>query len=65
MEKIPILIGKKINRKPAIMNQIKVWCGYCERFHVHGFPEGHRVAHCTNSKSPYLKTGYIIKLNKK
>ena len=59
---IPIIIGEKIRRRPAIFSQIKVWCEYCNRYHIHGFPEGHRAAHCTNPKSPYNKTGYFIKL---
>ena len=59
---IPTLLGEKIRRRPAIVSQIKVWCEYCDKYHVHGFPEGHRVAHCSNQKSPYLQTGYFIKL---
>ena len=60
MERIPELISEKTRH-----NQIKVWCEYCNRYHVHGLPEGHRVARCTNQKSPYLKTGYYIKLRRK
>ena len=59
---IPTLLGEKIRRRPAIVSQIKVWCEYCDKYHVHGFPEGHRAAHCSNQKSPYLQTGYFIKL---
>jgi len=58
MKKIPELVGEK-----ARHYQIKVWCKYCDRYHVHGLPEGHRAAHCTNPKSPYIKTGYYIKLH--
>lgn len=54
---IPTLLGEKIRR-----NQIKVWCEHCCKYHVHGFPEGHRVAHCINPESPYNKTGYFIKV---
>lgn len=59
MNSIPILTGK-LGR----LRQIKVWCTYCEKYHSHGFPEGHRAAHCTNLNSPYHKTGYFIKLEK-
>ena len=58
MVKIPTLFGEKIKH-----NQIKIWGKYCKRHHLHGFPEGHRHAHCTNMTSPYLKTGYYIRLN--
>ena len=59
---IPTLLGEKIRRRPAIVSQIKVWCEYCDKYHVHGFTEGHRAAHYSNQKSPYLQTGYFIKL---
>ena len=34
-------------------------CPYCDAVHVHGIPDGHRVAHCTGKaraiKSPWGK----------
>jgi hypothetical protein len=42
-------------------DQWRVFCRYCKAWHFHGAIEGHRVAHCFNDSSPYLKTGYIIK----
>lgn len=41
---------------------LKVWCEYCDIYHLHGHGEGHRTADCDNRNSPYLKTGYYIKL---
>ena len=50
--------------------QIKVWCPFCQTWHFHGAVErftktegeGHRSAHCTNEKSPFLKSGYYIEV---
>lgn len=41
---------------------LKFWCIYCNRNHLHGRGEGHRIAHCCNEDSPYLKSGYILKV---
>jgi len=38
------------------------YCPYCKKNHNHGPVEGHRSPHCSNDKSPYYKSGYIIKL---
>lgn len=38
------------------------WCPFCNAFHCHASSEGHRLPHCTNQDSPYLKAGgYILK----
>ncbi len=38
------------------------WCSFCNCFHRHGaVSAGHRIAHCTNHYSPYLRDGYILK----
>jgi hypothetical protein len=37
-----------------------VWCKYCNKWHRHGAAEGHREAHCTDSASPYWRTGYNL-----
>jgi hypothetical protein len=37
-----------------------VWCKYCKIWHRHGPAEGHREAHCSDSQSPYWKTGYNL-----
>jgi hypothetical protein len=42
--------------------QWKVWCPHCRRYHFHGPPAGHRVAHCTRPDSPFRGTGYFIEL---
>ena len=45
-------------------------CRYCKRKHYHGNVGlengklGHRGAHCINDESPYLRTGYYLKLSK-
>jgi len=47
---------------------IKVWCAFCNAFHVHGWTPGegrdrhkggHRVAHC-REETPLKGTGYKI-----
>ena len=38
------------------------WCPFCNKWHNHGQGDGHRVAHCLGSDSPYKKRGYIIKM---
>jgi hypothetical protein len=37
-----------------------VWCKHCGEWHRHGPAEGHREAHCNNSISKYLRTGYNL-----
>ena len=37
------------------------YCVYCKTKHHHGEGLGHRVAHCTNQKSPFLIRGYVLK----
>ncbi len=49
-----------IHRTDSFKEGWKFYCPYCKKYHLHGFPLGHRVAHCTNPKSPYKKHGYIL-----
>lgn len=58
---IPVLNGRYRKDFPK---GIEVWCNFCNKWHRHGIGEGHRVAHCHSEKSPYARTGYIIKLMK-
>ena len=37
-----------------------VWCRHCSEWHRHGPAEGHREAHCQDSRSPYWKRGYNL-----
>ena len=37
-----------------------VWCKHCRDWHRHGPAEGHREAHCQDSRSPYWKQGYNL-----
>lgn len=59
MDKIPIV--KVFITKDGV--QYFFWCSFCNRFHYHGaVSAGHRIAHCkSNSGSPYLFDGYILK----
>ena len=42
------------------------YCEYCKREHLHGYGDGHRVAHCDShptgrqTPSPFLDTGYFL-----
>lgn len=40
----------------------RVWCKHCNNWHFHGPGDGHRLAHCTDPASPYLKQGYNLSL---
>ncbi|GAI86261.1 unnamed protein product [marine sediment metagenome] len=49
--------------------QIFVWCPHCRKYHIHGLGGGqdpgvpqHRVAHCSSDSSPFIETGYYIKV---
>jgi len=45
-----------------LVDGFKFYCQYCRIYHFHGSDDNsHHVAHCINPKSPYLKTGYILK----
>lgn len=37
------------------------WCTFCHRWHFHSREDGHRVAHCHNSHSPYQESGYVLR----
>ncbi|MED1205884.1 hypothetical protein [Heyndrickxia acidicola] len=57
MKEIPVLEAFERNSD----GMLSAWCSYCVEFHHHGAGEGHRIAHCTNEKSPYKITGYELK----
>jgi hypothetical protein len=40
---------------------LTLWCEHCLLFHNHGKVPGHLAAHCVETDSPYLKTGYVLK----
>jgi hypothetical protein len=52
-------------KRPGGVTQWRFWCGWCGKWHFHGAGAGHRVAHCTSMNSPYLRSGYILKLARK
>lgn len=43
---------------------MRVWCRYCDRFHLHGYsrdePVAHRATHCLADDSPYRRSGYTL-----
>ena len=56
----------------AIGDTFLGWCPFCRVFHVHGIDLdektrssrelSHRVAHCPSEKSPFVSTGYYIRV---
>ena len=66
-QRMPLLIGDVVSApRPGDHPTIRVWCPYCHRFHIHGWPNGgrrrsHRVAHCYAEDSPFRETGYNVK----
>ena len=52
----PVLLAE-----PTGYGQWRVWCPFCQHYHVHGMTEGHRTAHCSGG-SPFSETGYYIML---
>lgn len=65
---IPIVICNihPVNRKLFVAergaNDWRFYCQYCRYYHHHGAKAGHRVAHCSNARSPFRETGYILML---
>ncbi|MFI5282473.1 MAG: hypothetical protein ACHQ0J_05020 [Candidatus Dormibacterales bacterium] len=51
---MPMLIGEQVG------SGWRVWCPHCRVYHHHGAGGGHRRAHCTDPKSPYRETGYVV-----
>lgn len=54
---IPALLAEPSGRE----GEVKVWCRYCKRWHLHGAELRHRVAHCSGD-APYREMGYVLKL---
>lgn len=64
LKKTPI-IGYHNEEFPIIAaywedGQLTFWCSYCQRNHLHGWGDGHRVAHC-DEDNPLKENGYILK----
>ena len=55
--KYPVLLAY-----PVLAGGVKVWCPFCQEWHHHGALNGHRVAHCSEESSPFIQTGYILRL---
>ena len=54
----PVLAAYEASIKGSV--RWLVWCKHCGEWHGHGPTEGHREAHCQDSRSPYWKTGYNL-----
>ncbi|EEM92710.1 hypothetical protein bthur0013_59400 [Bacillus thuringiensis IBL 200] len=54
---LPVLLAYERDES----GNLAVWCPYCACWHLHGQGDGHRMAHCQNRRSPFKKTGYVIK----
>ncbi len=54
----PVLPAYEVVVKGAV--RWIVWCKHCKNWHEHGPIEGHREAHCQDSRSPYWKHGYNL-----
>jgi hypothetical protein len=42
------------------VEQWRMWCGHCNKWHIHGPGEGHRIAHCDEPGGPYERSGYNL-----
>lgn len=54
----PIVIARRTKEG----SQLTFYCDYCRTNHFHGLGGGHRGAHCHVPTSPYLKRGYVLKV---
>ena len=61
-EKIPVI---KCLPRDDFPDGLMFWCPFCEDWHRHGKGDGHRVAHCTVSNSPFNQTGYELRMMSK
>lgn len=57
--KTPII---KCFPRPGFNGGLMFYCPFCQKWHLHGIGNGHRVAHCTNQESPLKENGYILKM---
>jgi hypothetical protein len=52
--------------EPEVLRQVFAWCPWCANWHRHGDQASqpgdvlHRYAHCTDLRSPYRDTGYLV-----
>lgn len=51
----PIIVCEKTAR-----GDWRFWCPFCRSYHYHGAAQGHRISHCTNARSPFKVTGYVL-----
>ncbi|MBP1934889.1 hypothetical protein [Ammoniphilus resinae] len=56
-EQYPVLASFERNKE----GMLSAWCPFCQCWHHHSAGEGHRIAHCTDNKSPFHDGGYVLK----
>jgi hypothetical protein len=61
----PLLRARRVLRSDGVA-LLTFWCPFCKGEHTHGAGhrpgdgDGHRVAHCHASESPFLHGGYVL-----
>lgn len=66
---VPVLLGFLAGEPIAKVHEIRVWCGHCCSWHIHGVEpwarpgtKALRLAHCFAPGSPYKESGYCIEV---
>ncbi|MFH9203175.1 hypothetical protein ACH4KT_37945 [Streptomyces anulatus] len=66
---VPELLGFLTGEPIAKVHEVRVWCGHCCSWHIHGVEpwalpgtRALRLAHCFAPGSPYKESGYCIKV---
>ncbi|MFF8506416.1 hypothetical protein ACF07L_38130 [Streptomyces anulatus] len=66
---VPVLLGFLAGHPIGKIHEIRVWCGHCCAWHIHGVEpwaapgtKALRLAHCFAPRSPYKETGYCIEV---
>lgn len=58
----PVLLADIYKARNGTYN-LKAWCPFCCKKHLHGSHEaGHRSAHC-DEESPWYRGGYYLKID--
>lgn len=65
--RVPVLLGFLAGEPISKVHEVRVWCGHCCSWHIHGVEpwarpgtKALRLAHCFAPGSPYKETGYCI-----
>jgi hypothetical protein len=62
-EGIPVVAVPLIPHREGNLLRL-LGCPYCGLPHLHGAPEGHRVAHCDWRAYPQSSPGYILRIQR-